>query len=1573
MYTIAVGYVIRNTADVTMEWRQPRPGRNRNVFKGSFLVSTLLDQHSNRFKSRAVAVKFAKKLFREGQIKSIFGANSFEDSAHLYMWNDDVINDLQRTNMTSNKTVNHVSTGIKESRYDQKVIDDAKNKILNRGEQINLVKPFNNFIQEVQRDYLRGSEQDSIKNPPSVNPKNYSSLPTYPVVEPRISPSQREKLTSKYIIGNAMSNSRNRVVLSGEKLMDSNDRKELAPMEFNMAGNVTGTMNSQTSSVVTAESSENNRRWGETIYSYSDNEKQLIEEMKRMKKEHQHILKTYEERINKLMAKMHELRSIAEMLENSSTKSSPYGVLPNKANLLSIIGSKLEEERKQAALLNGEDAPPPLPPRPSRGNKVYPNKPIIHTGVPMKTLQWTRIIVADETEHGPASVWHGIMEPKIDGEELEKLFCAAKESLDDISLFDDIYVRRGRPKQQLVNIFDNEKAQRIIVEMRNIRCTLNDLIQSVSQLDTKEFSQESLAQLLDLICSSRDMDKILHHIKRKGAGQLDYPEYLISELAKIDHFRERLDFLRFKEKLQINLFEIEQQLRELHTACDEISSSLSLKNLLATLLTVGNYLNGGSDKGQADGFHLDILNKLKDVSDKTRRGNLHEFIVKSYCKIYESDVESGCPTKFRLPEPSNMRHAAQVSFDDIQRALSSLRQELHGVRDKIEALARKENSNITYQLRVTSENYLTCAVEVLSEEDRLLEETKKYFRRTTTFFIHDNRQCTPQEFFQIWASFLHDTKFYWKLAHRNLAKAKFEMEFLSKNQMSSTSQHSHGKYRNEVKKRLTNLGEDHDRHISRAQQLKHINNWIESVGKYAEEIKTEMPVHSSSRTTGKKDKHHSSRGHEHRPSSPKPLTSTPPDVHKPLALNHNSPTQAVAPYTGNGHNYMNQESPYDTIVRGHNTDNDDLKNLANTAPQDSSAQKKSSTQFSLKSWLKREQSKRTDDGTNTQAQKSQTPVSTGTLGKIRNTVVNKFSNSKRPNDTQQEPIKNEIERQQKGTDTSNSPPQHQTILTGNEINVNMVTGPNIYVDRAKGDYQGLYFEVPISRDSGYHGQNSNPSTLSSTKSRDSSPPKYDYSKDRQFAVPKPVNNKNTSPPNDMNNNRKHRVIPPETPPKPLRSKDRALLAQNSGHNILDSYGRTKPIDIQMDKPQHPTTIHKAESVPVYKAKLIPNYENQGKMDPRMQGIRGQAEPVVAAHKPQISNSSDAYRNELARKSEMYIKSGQPSSVNPLKQSSLSPESYGLANGHGSNSDFGRCPQQHFGEYPARRSASTQNILERSSNQFLSPPQPSSDPRLLSSNRPSANSASVTNLIDRFEKSPIQIDGDKPPSMTSTPLTHRRNQPTTSPERDSYNTSPHKARSQDRNNPRSRESSQPRHRDSSQPRHQDYNPARQLDYHDADQKPQVHPVPKPRRTNPQSLSPGNQFNYNQTSPHQQQSNHHDQHHHGHQPHQSANQYHQQSSKHHHQQPVQQKNNHPQSEQYGVFKATPVSYHIPRPENNYGLSDPEDNYSDQLRKASKAKNSATFDRYQTTSPHYSRHQTGAMAVVKPTIVQPTAMDI
>jgi len=46
-------------------------------------------------------------------------------------------------------------------------------------------------------------------------------------------------------------------------------------------------------------------------------------------------------------------------------------------------------------------------------------------------------------------------------------------------------------------------------------------------------------------------------------------------------------------------------------------TSESLKKVLAIILALGNYMNGGNrQRGQADGFGLEILPKLRDVKSK---------------------------------------------------------------------------------------------------------------------------------------------------------------------------------------------------------------------------------------------------------------------------------------------------------------------------------------------------------------------------------------------------------------------------------------------------------------------------------------------------------------------------------------------------------------------------------------------------------------------------------------------------------------------------------------------------------------------------------------------------------------------------------------------------------------------------------------------------------------------------------------------------------------------------------------------------------------------------------------------
>ncbi|CAI9737142.1 probable WRKY transcription factor 1 [Octopus vulgaris] len=69
------------------------------IFKGSALVSALLDIGDQRFATRSVALDFARRLFRLGLVRSIFGACNFEDSVQLYTWHNG--EDIERVSNTN--------------------------------------------------------------------------------------------------------------------------------------------------------------------------------------------------------------------------------------------------------------------------------------------------------------------------------------------------------------------------------------------------------------------------------------------------------------------------------------------------------------------------------------------------------------------------------------------------------------------------------------------------------------------------------------------------------------------------------------------------------------------------------------------------------------------------------------------------------------------------------------------------------------------------------------------------------------------------------------------------------------------------------------------------------------------------------------------------------------------------------------------------------------------------------------------------------------------------------------------------------------------------------------------------------------------------------------------------------------------------------------------------------------------------------------------------------------------------------------------------------------------------------
>jgi hypothetical protein len=116
-----------------------------------------------------------------------------------------------------------------------------------------------------------------------------------------------------------------------------------------------------------------------------------------------------------------------------------------------------------------------------------------------------------------------------------------------------------------------------------------------------------------------------------------------------------------------------------NTVCKFLIENNNLKNLLALILYSGNYLNGGNaQKGQADGFDLEILAKLKDVKSNDPKITLLHFIVKSYidqnrvsCTVDDMEIP--------IPDPECIKKCTDVEYADCDSILAKSKTDLQSI------------------------------------------------------------------------------------------------------------------------------------------------------------------------------------------------------------------------------------------------------------------------------------------------------------------------------------------------------------------------------------------------------------------------------------------------------------------------------------------------------------------------------------------------------------------------------------------------------------------------------------------------------------------------------------------------------------------------------------------------------------------------------------------------------------------------------------------------------------------------------------------------------------------------------
>lgn len=151
------------------------------------------------------------------------------------------------------------------------------------------------------------------------------------------------------------------------------------------------------------------------------------------------------------------------------------------------------------------------------------------------------------------------------------------------------------------------------------------LLEKFPTADEVSMIKQSNLETVQIEEKIEESDEVhVRSIKEKWAK----PEEFCLIISSIPNVKLRLRSWLFMNSFQESLESLDTSLDIYLKACQELTRSKTLREIFSLILACGNYMNGGTNKGQADGFDLQTLSKLHSVKDSTNSQTLLSYVSK---------------------------------------------------------------------------------------------------------------------------------------------------------------------------------------------------------------------------------------------------------------------------------------------------------------------------------------------------------------------------------------------------------------------------------------------------------------------------------------------------------------------------------------------------------------------------------------------------------------------------------------------------------------------------------------------------------------------------------------------------------------------------------------------------------------------------------------------------------------------------------------------------------------------------------------------------------------------------------
>ncbi|XP_066493027.1 FH1/FH2 domain-containing protein 1 isoform X2 [Tiliqua scincoides] len=271
---------------------------------------------------------------------------------------------------------------------------------------------------------------------------------------------------------------------------------------------------------------------------------------------------------------------------------------------------------------------------------------------------------------GQATLWASLEKVDVDTAKLEHLFeSKAKEVLSSKKVVDG---------KKTVVVLDPKRSNAINIGL-TVLPPVHIIKTAILNFDEFAINKEGIEKISTMVPTEEEKQKIQEAQLANPDVPLGSAEQFLLALSSITELSARLQLWAFKLDYETAEQEVAEPLFDLKLGMEQLAKNQTFRCVLATLLAMGNFLNGS----QTQGFELSYLAKVSEVKDTVHRQTLLHHLCHNVVEKFPdtTDLYSEIPAITR---------SAKVDFDELAASLVQLERRCKASWDSLKAITKHE-------------------------------------------------------------------------------------------------------------------------------------------------------------------------------------------------------------------------------------------------------------------------------------------------------------------------------------------------------------------------------------------------------------------------------------------------------------------------------------------------------------------------------------------------------------------------------------------------------------------------------------------------------------------------------------------------------------------------------------------------------------------------------------------------------------------------------------------------------------------------------------------------------------------